>query len=87
MRIAFAAMVWQSVPSFYYPATLSHPNGLARFLDLTFLMNPEILGTLRGLLAIAVVFLCRGIFDVRFAHFHNVLAVGMRIVRKLSGRN
>ena len=60
MRIAFAAMVWQSVPSFYYPATLSHPNGLARFLDLTFLMNPEILGTLRGLLAIAVVFYAAG---------------------------
>ena len=85
MRIAFAAMVWQSVPSFYYPATLSHPNGLAHFLDLTFLMNPEILGTLRGLLAVARRLLRRGIFDVRLAYFHDVLAVGMRIVRKFAG--
>ena len=60
MRIAFAAMVWQSVPPFYYPATLSHPNGLARILDLTFLMNPEILGMFRGLLAVAVVFYAAG---------------------------
>ena len=60
MRIAFIAMVWQSVPSFYYPATLSHPSGLARFLDLTFLVNPEILGTLRGLLAVALVFYAAG---------------------------
>jgi hypothetical protein len=60
MRIAFAAMVWQSVPSFYYPATLSHPNGLARLLDLTFLTNPEVLGILRGLLAVAVVFYAAG---------------------------
>lgn len=62
MRIAFAAMVWQSVPSFYYQTTLSHPNGLAHFLDLTFLMNPEILGILRGLLTAAVVFYAAGLF-------------------------
>jgi hypothetical protein len=60
MRVAFAAMAWQSVPSFYYPATLSHPNGLASFLDLTFLLNAEVLGTLRGLLAVAVVFYAAG---------------------------
>ncbi|HEY5779196.1 MAG TPA: hypothetical protein VIT00_10695 [Terrimicrobiaceae bacterium] len=62
MRIAFAAMVWQSVPSFYYQTTLSHPNGLAHFLDLTFLMNPEVLGILRGLLAAAVLFYAAGLF-------------------------
>jgi hypothetical protein len=62
MRIAFAALVWQSVPSFYYQTTLSHPNGLAHFLDLSFLMNPEILGMLRGLLAAAVVFYAAGLF-------------------------
>jgi hypothetical protein len=62
MRIAFAAMVWQSVPSFYYPTTLSHPNGLAHFLDLTFLMNPEVLGILRGVLTVAVVFYAAGLF-------------------------
>ncbi|HEY5813543.1 MAG TPA: hypothetical protein VIT23_12925, partial [Terrimicrobiaceae bacterium] len=44
MRILFAVMVWESVPFFYYPTSLSHPNGLAHFLDLSFLMNPEILG-------------------------------------------
>jgi hypothetical protein len=62
MRIAFAAMVWQTVPSFYYQVTLSHPTGLAHFLDLTFLMNPEVLGILRGLLAAAVVFYAAGLF-------------------------
>jgi hypothetical protein len=62
MRIALAAMAWQSVPSFYYPATLSHPTGLAHFLDLTFLMDPEVLGILRGLLAAAVVFYAAGLF-------------------------
>jgi hypothetical protein len=62
MRIAFAAMVWQSVPSFYYPTTLPHPNGIAHFVDLGFLMNPEILGVLRGVLAVAVVFYAAGLF-------------------------
>ncbi len=62
MRIAFAVMVWQSVPSFYYQATLSHPTGLAHLLDLSFLMNPEVLGILRGLLAAAVVFYAAGFF-------------------------
>ena len=62
MRVAFAAMVWQSVPSFYYPATLSHPSGLAHFLDLTFLMNQELLGILRGVLAAAAVFYAAGLF-------------------------
>jgi hypothetical protein len=62
MRIAFAAMVWQTVPSFYYQATLSHPTGLAHFLDLTFLMNPEVLGILRGLLTVAVIFYAAGLF-------------------------
>jgi hypothetical protein len=62
MRVAFAAMVWQSVPSFYYRTTLSHPNGFAHLLDLTFLMNPEILGMLRGLLAVAIVFYAAGLF-------------------------
>lgn len=61
MRIAFAAMVWQSVPSFYYQAELSHPNGIAHFVDLSFLMNPEVLGILRGLLAVAVVFYAAGL--------------------------
>ena len=62
MRIAFAAMVWQSIPSFYYPSSLSHPNGIAHVLDLTFLMDPEILGMLRGVLAVAVVFYVAGLF-------------------------
>lgn len=62
MRIAFAAMVWQSIPSFYYPTSLSHPNGIAHVLDLTFLMDPEILGILRGVLAVAVVFYAAGLF-------------------------
>jgi hypothetical protein len=62
MRIAFAVMVWQTIPSFYYPTSLSHPNGLAHFLDLTFLMDPQILGVLRGVLAVAVVFYAAGLF-------------------------
>ncbi len=62
MRIAFAVMVWQSVPAFYYQTTLSHPNGLAHFVDLSFLMNPEILGVLRGVLAVALLFYAAGFF-------------------------
>jgi hypothetical protein len=62
MRIAFAVMVWQSVPSFYYQTTLPHPNGIAHFVDLSFLMNPEILGILRGVLAVALVFYAAGLF-------------------------
>jgi hypothetical protein len=62
MRIAFALMALQSVPSFYYPITLSHPNGIASFIDLGFLMDPEILGILRGALAVAVVFYAAGLF-------------------------
>jgi len=62
MRIAFAVMVWQSVPSFFYRTSLPHPNGIAHFVDLTFLMNPEILGVLRGVLAAAVLFYAAGLF-------------------------
>ena len=62
MRIAFAVMVWQSVPSFYYQTTLTHPNGLAHFIDLSFLMDPEILGVLRGVLAVALLFYAAGLF-------------------------
>jgi hypothetical protein len=62
MRIAFAVMVWQSVPSFYYQTALPHPNGIALFVDLSFLMNPEILGILRGVLAVALLFYAAGLF-------------------------
>jgi hypothetical protein len=62
MRIAFAVMVWQSVPPFYYQTTLPHPNGLAHFVDLSFLMNPAILGVLRGVLAVALLFYAAGLF-------------------------
>jgi hypothetical protein len=61
MRMAFAVMVWQSVPSFYYQNPLSHPNGLAHFADLGFLTNPEILGILRGVLAVALLFYMAGL--------------------------
>ncbi len=62
MRMAFAVMVWQSVPSFFYSTSLPHPNGLAHFVDLRFLMNPEVLGVLRGVLAVALVFYVAGFF-------------------------
>jgi hypothetical protein len=62
MRTFFAVMVWQSVPSFYYTTSLPHPNGIAHFIDLRFLMNPEILGLLRGGLAVALLFYTAGIF-------------------------
>ena len=62
MRIAFAVMVWQSVPPFYYQTTLPHPSGIAHFVDLSFLMNPEILGVLRGVLAVALLFYAAGLF-------------------------
>jgi hypothetical protein len=61
MRMAFAVMVWQSVPSFYYQTPLSHPNGLAHFVNLGFLMNPEVFGVLRGLLAVALLFYTAGL--------------------------
>ncbi|HEY5705892.1 MAG TPA: hypothetical protein VIS96_09995 [Terrimicrobiaceae bacterium] len=61
MRFAFAVMVWQSVPAFYYQIALSHPNGIAHFVDLRFLMNPEILGILRGVLAVALLFYVAGL--------------------------
>ena len=62
MRAAFALMVWSSVPFFYYQTTLSHPSGLAHFVNLGFLMNPEILGIFRGLLAVALLFYVIGLF-------------------------
>jgi hypothetical protein len=62
MRIAFAVMVWQSVPIFFYQTSLPHPTGIAHFVDLSFLMNPEILGVLRGALAVAVVFYAAGLY-------------------------
>jgi hypothetical protein len=62
MRLAFAMMVWQSVPIFYYQTSLPHPNGLAHFIDLRFLTNPEILGVLRGVLAVALLFYVAGLF-------------------------
>ena len=62
MRAAFALMVWSSVPFFYYQTTLSHPSGLAHFVNLGFLINPEILGILRGLLAVALLFYVTGLF-------------------------
>ena len=61
MRAAFALTVWSSVPFFYYQTTLSHPNGLAHFVNLGFLMNPEILGIFRGLLAVALLFYVIGL--------------------------
>ena len=47
---------------FFYTTSLPHPNGLAHFVDLRFLMNPEILGVLRGALAVALVFYVVGFF-------------------------
>jgi hypothetical protein len=62
MRVAFAVMVWQSIPIFFYQTSLPHPNGLAHFVDLRFLTNPEILGVLRGMLAVALLFYAAGLF-------------------------
>jgi hypothetical protein len=62
MRLGFAVIVWGSVPSFYYPTSLPHPNGIAHFIDLRFLMNPETLGILRGVLAVALLFYAAGVF-------------------------
>jgi hypothetical protein len=62
MRIAFAVMVWQSVPIFFYQTALPHPTGMAHFVDLRFLTNPDILGVLRGVLAVALLFYVAGLF-------------------------
>ena len=85
MRMAFAVMVWQSVPSFFYSTTLPHPNGLAHFVDLSFLMNSEILGMLRGVLAVALVFYVAGFFVFVSLGFMTFLLVGLRVVGKLPG--
>jgi hypothetical protein len=60
MRAAFALMVWSSVPFFYYQTTLSHPSGLAHFVNLGFLMNPNPRHS-RGLLAVRL-FYVTGLF-------------------------
>ena len=62
MRIAFAVMVWQSIPIFFYQTSLPHPTGMAHFVDLRFLTNPDILGVLRGMLAVALLFYVAGLF-------------------------
>ena len=62
MRIAFAVMVWQSIPIFFYQTSLPHPTGMAHFVDLRFLTNPDILGVLRGALAVALLFYVAGLF-------------------------
>ena len=62
MRIAFAVMVWQSIPIFFYQTSLPHPSGMAHFVDLRFLTNPDILGVLRGALAVALLFYMAGLF-------------------------
>ena len=62
MRIAFAVMVWQSIPIFFYQTSLPHPTGMAHFVDLRFLTNPDILGVLRGVLAVALLFYVAGLF-------------------------
>ena len=62
MRIAFAVMVWQSIPIFFYQTSLPHPSGMAHFVDLRFLTNPDILGVLRGVLAVALLFYVAGLF-------------------------
>lgn len=56
MRAWFAWIVWGSVPVFMPYGSQPHPNGIAAWLDLTFLASVEALGPLRGVLAVALVF-------------------------------
>ena len=75
MRIAFAVMVWQSIPIFFYQTSLPHPTGMAHFVDLRFLTNPDILGVLRGVLAVALLFYVAGLFVFLSLGFITLLLV------------
>lgn len=56
MRACFAWLVWSSVPVFMPYDSQPHPNGLAHWIDLTFLSHANTLGPLRGVLAVALAF-------------------------------
>lgn len=63
MRACFAGLIWGSVPVFMPYGSQPHPNGIAHWIDLTFLSNVGALGPLRGALAVALVFYVLRIFS------------------------
>jgi len=62
MRVSFAWVILLSTPSNLNVQSLSTPNGWARIVDLTFLINPEWLTTARVILLVALGFYITRIF-------------------------
>lgn len=56
MRLLFSLLVFSTIPSYVWFTTQPHPNGLAQFLDLTFLSDANTLFGIRIALGIALFF-------------------------------
>lgn len=56
MRVGFAWLVWMNFPAAIMNTLQPYPNGLAIFMDLTFMADGHVLAPLRAVLLVALVF-------------------------------